>query len=305
MNNLNKYAKITANDFILDVINHPAFEGRGRLLFPWDNDSRYSKNMTMRNAGPLHLWHTNMNVDEMVAGVNYLIDEINAGKKVLYDFYTEEDKASDRSKENTGLFFLRGEPGAPFAVISPGGGFTYVGSLHEGFPIAMEINKRGYNAFVLKYRVGQGETVSSIDLIAAVNFIIDHSEELSVASGNYSLWGGSAGARISSNVTYGEGGISRPNTLRPAAAIMAYTTHPGSPDFVSSDPAGFFMVGTNDWIVPVAHVENRAAVMKEAGINVECIVYRGIGHGYAVGKGTIAEGWLDKAIKFWEANMKN
>ena len=38
---------------------------------------------------------------------------------------------------------------------APGGGFSYVASLHEGFPYAVEISNRGYNAFVLKYRAGQ------------------------------------------------------------------------------------------------------------------------------------------------------
>jgi len=30
--------------------------------------------------------------------------------------------------------FLRGKPGAPFAIIALGGGFAYVASVHEGFP---------------------------------------------------------------------------------------------------------------------------------------------------------------------------
>lgn len=148
------YPHIEATDRIYDVIAHPAFEGRGKLLFPLDSDSRYTRNMTMKDAPALHLWHTNMNVQQMVDGVNRLIDDINSGKKVLYDFYTDQEKKTEPSQKNTGLFFLRGKPGAPFAVISPGGGFSYVGSLHEGFPLAMEINRMGYNAFVLNYRVG-------------------------------------------------------------------------------------------------------------------------------------------------------
>ena len=53
----------------------------------------------------------------------------------------------------------------------------------------MELNKSGFNAFVLKYRVGQGETVASRDLIAAVNYIQAYAAELEVAKENYSLWG--------------------------------------------------------------------------------------------------------------------
>jgi hypothetical protein len=38
---------------------------------------------------------------------------------------------------------VRGKPGAPFAVIAPGGGFAFVASLHEGFPYAAEISRAG------------------------------------------------------------------------------------------------------------------------------------------------------------------
>jgi hypothetical protein len=60
-----------------------------------------------------------------------------------------------------GLFFFRGKSGAPFAVVSPGGGFAYVGFVHEGFPYAVEINKRGYNAFVLNHEFGLGVGTSA------------------------------------------------------------------------------------------------------------------------------------------------
>lgn len=47
----------------------------------------------------------------------------------------------------------------PFALIFPGGGFAYVGSLHEGFPLADALSRKGCNAFVLHYRTG-GPTAS-------------------------------------------------------------------------------------------------------------------------------------------------
>lgn len=297
---------ITEKDKIRDVMKHPAFQGRGKLLFPWDSDSRYTPNMTMRDAPDLHLWHTNMDVREMVAGINRLIDDANSGWKILYDIYTEEEKRKTPSKQNTGLFFLRGKPGAPFAIISPGGGFYYVGSLHEGFPIAMEINQRGYNAFVLNYRVGNGnELPASQDLMAAVRFIQKNAAELGVAPYSYSLWDGSAGARMCSNVSYGEGGIHRSDgLLHPAANIIAYTYFAGGVDFTVDDPPAYFIVGKNDWIVPWRDVRDRAKEMKDAGIDVECHILEGTQHGFGVGNGTAAEGWIDQAIRFWEKRMK-
>ena len=96
---------------------------------------RYPKAMTMADAPSLLLWHTNMKAQEMVDGVNCLIDERNRGNQVLYDYYTEDEKEHDPTKRNTGLFFFRGRPGAPFAVVSAGGGFYYVGSLHGVYDI--------------------------------------------------------------------------------------------------------------------------------------------------------------------------
>lgn len=296
-----QYSHIAAETPIMDVVEHPAFRGFGHLVFPWNDTSRYHGKL-MNEAHSLNLWHSNMDTKEMVAGINRMIDDISMGNAVFHDFYTPEEKADDPSKKLTGLFFFRGELGAPFAVVSPGGGFTYVGSIHEGFPLAMEISKRGYNAFVLKYRVQhpQGELAASQDLIAAVNWIRDNAASLGIAAQGYSLWGGSAGARISSNASYGEGGIERPNLLHPAAVVMAYTTYPGHPEFSRDDPAGFIMVGDQDWIVPVSHSEKRVAAMKAVGVGVEFLLYRGIGHGYGVGNGTVAAGWMDKALNFWE-----
>ena len=36
----------------------------------------------------------------------------------------EQQKRDDPSKNATGLFFFRGKPGAPFAGVCPGGGFS-------------------------------------------------------------------------------------------------------------------------------------------------------------------------------------
>ena len=40
---------------------------------------------------------------------------VNNGKTIFHDFYTEQQKRDDPGKENTGIFFFRGESGAPFA----------------------------------------------------------------------------------------------------------------------------------------------------------------------------------------------
>lgn len=289
-------------------MRHPCFAHWGSMIFPWDDIRRYTRNMRMVDAPSLHLWHTNMNVNTMVDGVNRMIDDISKGAKVFYDFYTDEEKTANPTKERTGLFFFCGKPNAPFAVICPGGGFYYVGSLHEGFPLAMELNRKGYNAFVLKYRVGQGvsyEKQASQDLIAAVNYIRNHADELQVSPDGYSLWGGSAGARMCSNAIYGEGGIKRTDgVLHPAVTDIAYTYFAGHPAFKPDDPPAYLIVGMNDWIVPHEEVKERAEEMRAAGIEVECHILRHTQHGFGIGNGTPAEGWMEQAMAFWEKHSQ-
>ena len=157
---------LRADDTIQDLLNHAAFTGFARLLLPGD-DRTYDGRMALRDLGTLLPYHSHVDTPSVVGALNEMIDDVNGGKSIFHDIYTDQ-KAEDPGKAKTGLFFLRGRPGAPFAVIAPGGGFAYVGSIHEGFPYAVAIRRRGYNAFVLKYRVGSGGVPATRDLAAAL-----------------------------------------------------------------------------------------------------------------------------------------
>lgn len=59
-----------------------------------------------------------VNPERTVEIANYLKDQASSGNQVFYDIYTEEEKAENPDKENTGLFFFRGEPGAKTAIVN-------------------------------------------------------------------------------------------------------------------------------------------------------------------------------------------
>lgn len=283
-----RFARIRPEDSIAAVAKHPAFRGFGHLIWPWD-DARRNRDVPLSRAGELMPYHSCLDADSMAAALNSLIDDAEAGKTVFHFIYSEEEMRNDPTKRNAGIFFYRGRPGAPFAMVCPGGGFVYVGALHEGFPIAWKIRQSGLNAFVLRYRAGDARRAVE-DLAAALRFVFEHANSLSVSPANHSLWGGSAGARLAS--WFG----SAPSFPRAAAAVMAYT---GQREFSEKAPPTYSIVGSEDWIASPRVVRRRAEAMRRAGIDTEFREIPDVGHGFGLGVGTSAEGWIDDAIRFW------
>jgi acetyl esterase/lipase len=284
-----------------DILDHPGFAGFARQILPWDGRA-YDADMPLKQIGSLLPYHSQVEPDTVVGALNHMIADVNDGKTVFYDIYTAAQKRAQPEKRNTGLFFFRGRLGAPFAVIAPGGGFAYVGSVHEGFPYAVDISNQGYNAFVLKYRAGRGGRIATEDLAAAISFIFQNAEALGVCTENYSLWGSSAGARMAAAIgSHGVAGFGGDDLPKPSAVVMAYTAHS---DEASNEPPTFVVVGEQDGIAPPSAMERRVAALRRAGTEVEFLTYKGLGHGFGPGIGTNAEGWIIDATRFWENSSR-
>ena len=131
-------------------------------------------------------------------------------------------------------------------MICAGGGFYYVGSIHESLPHALELSRMGYNGFALVYRTSTADTACE-DLARAIRFIFDHAKELGVDTSGYSLWDGIA-----------------------------------------------------DWRV----MKRRLECLEAFGTDTEFHLYPGLRHGFGLGIGTEAEGWINDAVAFWERNSK-
>ena len=289
------YAYLKASDRVCDVVNHPAFAGFGEHLVPRPQDAQ--SDLPLREVGRLMPWHSHVRPDMVTVALNRMIDDATTGKTVFYPFHAEREK-----RERTGLFYFRGRPGAPFALTFPGGGFAYIGSLHEGFPLAEVLSREGYNAFVLHYRTG-GPVVAYEDMAAALSWIFRHAEELEVSTQGYSVWGGSAGARMAADLgSYGAAAFGGDSVPRPATVVMAYTGHDR---YTESDPPTFAVVSEDDPIASPRVMERRIAALNAAGVDTEFHLYRNAGHGFGVGAGTDAEGWMELAVRFWEKHLTN
>lgn len=289
-------AAFTRESRIEDVQNDPAFDGFGRLLFP--TNTYYYSGDTLEELELTYYSH--IDPEETVEIVNTLYDRVEAGQTVFYDIYTEQEKKSDPAKRDTGLFYFKGNPCEKFAICNAGGAFAFVGAMQDSFPHALELSKKGYNAFALIYR--PGAQAACEDLARAITFIFDHAQELEVDTACYSLWGGSAGARMAAWLgTYGPAAFGGDDLPRPGTVVMQYT---GLGEYSEEDPPTYACVGDRDGIASWQIMKARLDAMRADGIPTEFHRYPGLGHGFGLGTGTSAEGWLDDAVDFWEQQMK-
>jgi acetyl esterase/lipase len=281
----------TQKSNITEVMTYPAFGNYGHLLFPVNTS--YWSGQTLED---LRLtWYSNIDPDKTVEIVNYFKEKADDGETVFYDIYTDSEKTQDPRKRNTGLFFFKGRPGSRFAICNAGGGFAYVGAMHDSFPHALELSKLGYNAFALIYRPGAQTAFE--DLARAISFVFSHADELGVSTDCYSLWGGSAGARMAAWVGgYGPAYFGGDDLPKAGTVVMQYT---GLSDYSRNDPPTYVCVGDSDGIADWRTMKSRSDGMVRIGIPTEFHVYPGLPHGFGLGTGTVAEGWINDAINFW------
>lgn len=286
-----------ADTKVWGVVYDPAFEEYGRLIFP--ADQTIAESMTLSEVDNLLPWYNYVNTDRTVEIVNYMKSQVEAGEKIFYNIYSDEKKSADPAKYNTRLFFFRGDPDEKFAIVNAGGGFTYVGAMHDSFPHALELSKKGYNAFALIYR--PGAQTASEDLAQAIAFIFENADELGVDTADYSLWGGSAGARMAAWLgSHGTKAYGEAEYPRPAAVIKQYM---GLSEVNGNEPPTYACVDTSDGIASYRVMQNRIDQIKGNGTDAEIEIFDDLPHGFGLGEGTVAEGWIDNAVAFWEKQM--
>jgi len=291
----NEITYFGTTDTISDVLHHPLFSGFGQFVLPLELG--YDEGMPLSRISALLPYHNNVNPQAAADTMNHMLDDVAAGNTIFYPIYEDA-----KMQEHTGLFFFRGKPGAPFAIINAGGGFSYVGSIHEGFPLAIQLAAHGYNAFVVQYRTG-GAEVACEDLAAAISFVFAHADALKISTKGYSVWGGSAGARMAAYLgSYGPAAYGGADLPRPAFVVMQYTSHS---EYTKKDPPTFAIIGQNDGIASPAIMEQRINSLKSVGIDVEFHKFPNLGHGFGLGIGTSAEGWQNDAMAFWEKHLND
>ena len=321
---------ITAQTTMKEVRNNPGIKNSGFYTYSQDKDCPPGQalwEMTTVEG------YTNEYVAEGCAkGLNLVIENYNNGVQVTHSFYTDAEKAADRTKNNTGLFYFPAKAeNAKFALILAGSGANESAELEEGACTAWQLHELGYAAFILRYRVwtDASDDAPLEDIGRAVQYITEHAAEFAIQPENYAIVGYSMGGHLTGLFGSDAVGYKNYQVPAPAALLLGYPVNnmtlvkgayrflqdPGIrepryytmnvSDYVTDDfPATYHWHGKDDVTLFALNAAQQEPVLEAAlaahNVPHKYIVYDHAPHVSGIGTGTDADGWLYDAAAFWE-----
>lgn len=244
----------------------------------------------------------------------------------------ERDLLRQNRYELDTRFVIRDGKRHPVAVICPGGAYRVVASFIEGVPIAKKLNEKGISALIVYYRIGEKALCPAPmdDLAKAVKETLARADAYGIDAETYSLWGASAGGHLAASFGTKALGYRHYGLPKPAAIVLSYpvitmdrafthaetrtnllgqtSVNAGLEHLLSIDeqvtgsfPPTYLWCGDADESVPPENTRRMAAALEKAGVPYTCEVFPDVGHGVGPGTGTAAEGWIERAVAFWQA----
>lgn len=217
----------------------------------------------------------------------------------------------DRSEE------LQDQRLRPAVLVLPGGGYLFT-SDREAEPVALAYLAAGFNAFVLRYAVGEGVRwqLALDDGRAALAWLREHAAEVDVAEGQVAVVGFSAGGHLGAS-------LSTICAERPDAAVLGYPWIPAAEDVDEADvamtgvlaavdertPPTFIFHTVPDEIVPVQHSLALLTALADRGVPFEAHLYPVGAHGLSLAAPHTSNGrpemvepvvsaWLADSVRF-------
>ena len=254
------------------------------------------------------------------------------GEKPIIHLYSKDEIKQEPSRVHAKIIpFIIGA-NAPTAIICPGGAYQFISYNNEGAEYAKALNKRGYNAFMLSYRVGYDARFPfpMEDLARAICFVKHNAKAYGINADTLYLFGSSAGGHLAACFSakykdFPNEYCGKSYNLKPTGLVLSYPvitmgdyTHELSRTLLlglhstekkrratsveliadSDFPPTFFWHCEGDETVPIKNSEMLDERLNEVGVKHWFSRYPHGGHGIGLGVGTVAEGWINDAVQF-------
>jgi len=315
--------KITDNTPLQQVISEIGWEEISYMVDPLENVPGFErvlgKPFAQLPLSVLPMAISCWNMKSVIAGLEFLRERCSAGQ-VFYRF-------NDHPRTGLAAFPLKKK--SKCVIICPGGGYTNVCSLGEGYPLAAKLHSMGCAVFVVQYRTAENAAAPNPmnDLADAVRFIFAHADEWNLDMEDYAVMGFSAGGHLAASfgtesLGYAHYGLPRPGCMMlgyPVVTMGEYT-HAGSRENLlgkdstevrqdafsiekqagSTYPKTFLWQCREDGSVPVENSRLLYDTLTRSGVPCKYELFPGSAHGWGLAEETVAEGWLERAITFWK-----
>lgn len=213
----------------------------------------------------------------------------------------------------------KGRSNGASMIVCPGGGYNILAYDKEGTEVAAWLNKQGFTAFVLSYRVPQKRDGALQDAQRALRIVRSKASAYGIDPEKTGIMGFSAGGSLSArtatgfrNRTYKPVDSADSLSCRPSFFMLIYPAyldqgenHTLTPELnmLKDIPPAFIFQTADDPYGNSALV--MAGALRDAKIPVELHLYQSGGHGYGLRPGiaaaevwpVLAEEWLKKIVK--------
>ncbi len=209
------------------------------------------------------------------------------------------------------------KPNGSAVLVVPGGGFKILAADLEGSEIAKWLNKNGYHAFVLHYRVSQDENndakrVKAVqDAQRTLSIIRADADKYGIDKSRIGVIGFSAGGLTAASLLAADGKLAyeKVDAIDDAGAKANFglLIYPAVADI---EPAAHFpptfIVHTHDDPIPAEKIAMFYAGLKKADVPAELHIYSTGGHGYGLRprKGSSVSTWIQHAEAFLKLHTK-
>ena len=206
-------------------------------------------------------------------------------------------------------------------LVCAGGAFQFRNNQYEGTPVAQELAARGYQAFVVNYRLRPyTQEEGALDLARAVRFVRKHADVYGFNPEDIAVMGFSAGGILAGEMLISADGYVDGSALDPSyvpdaldmisadasACGMVYSFY-GWLSVASTDvetfkasqlPPTYFLYGTEDPFV--GEFEECVEALQAANVPVEHHVLQNMPHGFGAWGG-----WIDDYAHFLQECFTN